>query len=68
MENKKFSLTTDDFLFLDKMMIEIGYHRMTENEQKKSFKRLGLIPPRNTGREVCFILIIFIHQLFTQHT
>ncbi len=55
MENKKFSLTTDDFLFLDKMMIEIGYHRMTENEQKKSFKRLGLISPREiTGREVSY--------------
>lgn len=55
MGKKSFVLTTDDFLFLDRMLLGLGYHKMTRSDQKKSFQRLGLIPPREvTGREVTY--------------
>lgn len=55
MENEKFTLTADDFLFLDRKMLDIGYHKITRTDQKKLFTRLGLIPPREvTGRETTY--------------
>lgn len=55
MVNEKFRLTSDDFLFLDRKMLDIGYHKITRSDQKKLFQRLDLIPPREvTGRETTY--------------
>lgn len=55
MEKEKFSLVSDDFLFLDRKMLDIGYRKITKSDQRKLFARLGLIPPREvTGRETTY--------------
>lgn len=55
MEEVKFSLSQDDFLFLDRKLLDTGYHKITRSDQRKLFMRLSLIPPREvTGREVTY--------------
>lgn len=59
-ENEKvskpnFVLTVEDFLFLKKEILEMGYREMNQYDSRKSFLRLNLSPPRNIiGREVSF--------------
>ncbi|MDD3663121.1 MAG: hypothetical protein PHT84_04615 [Candidatus Pacebacteria bacterium] len=72
MDKKELVLKTDDFLFLDRMLLGLGYHKMTRSDQKKSFQRLGLISPRElTGREVTYFYnnhgyTVILHTTFLQ--
>ncbi len=55
METKLISLTKDDFIFLDTTLVKMGFIQTEDSDQRKLFRRLGLIPPREiTGREVTY--------------
>lgn len=55
-EKEKFVLTHDDFLFLEKTLLDMGYLEETTTYSKRLFERLNLIPPRSiTGREATYI-------------
>jgi hypothetical protein len=52
---EKFNLTENDFLFLDRMILGMGYHKITKNDSRKTFLRLNLSPPRPiVGRETSY--------------
>lgn len=54
-EKPKFKLTEDDFLFLERMLLDMGYRRVTPYDSKKDFIRLNLSPPRDlVGRETSY--------------
>ena len=55
-EKEKFVLTKDDFLFLEKTLLDMGYLEETTTYSKRLFDRLNLVPPRTiTGRESTYI-------------
>ncbi len=50
------SLTKEDFIFLEKSLLEIGFVEITKTDSKKTFNRLGLSPPRPiTGKEASYM-------------
>ncbi len=52
---KELVLTEDDFLFIERMLLDMGYREFTTGDSKKEFLRLNLSPPRPiVGREVSF--------------
>ncbi len=56
MEEKKFGLTTEDFEFLDDKMKSMDFRKTSILGQKKLFRRLGLVPPREIkGRETTYL-------------
>jgi len=55
-EKTKFVLSEDDFLFLERMLLDMGYREETTTYSKRLFERLNLIPPRAiTGKEATYI-------------
>ncbi len=51
----KFVLTEDDFLFMERMILGMGYHKVTLYDSKKKFLRLNLSSPREiVGREASY--------------
>ena len=54
-KEKEFVLTEDDFLFLERMILDMGYRKVTKYDSRKIFARLGLSPPRPVvGREASY--------------
>ena len=54
--NEVLVLTEDDFLFMERMLLGMGYHEITIGDSKKEFLRLNLSPPRPIiGREASYI-------------
>lgn len=48
----KFVLTSNDFLFLERMLMNMGYHKITRYDSRKNFLRLNISAPRPIiGRE-----------------
>lgn len=54
-QEMKFVLTEEDFLFLERMILNMGYHKITRYDSRKTFLRLNLSAPREIiGREVSY--------------
>lgn len=52
----KFVLTEEDFLFLEKTILDMGYEEITTKDSSKTFTRLKLSPPRPIfGREASYV-------------
>ncbi len=74
METKKTELllTEDDFLFLEKMILSMGYRNITRNDSSKEFLRLNLSPPRPIrGRETSYRYTnngytVFLHTTYLE--
>lgn len=55
MNKQEFILTENDFLFMERMIFSMGYHKITRSDSSKTFIRLNLSPPRPiVGRETSY--------------
>lgn len=54
-KNGKFVLSYEDFLFLERMLLNMGYRKITRYDSRKNFIRLNLSAPRPiVGREASY--------------
>lgn len=54
-ETPKFILTYEDFQFIEKNLLGIGYQKIYQHDSRKTFLRLNLSPPRRiVGREASY--------------
>jgi hypothetical protein len=55
LENIEFTMTKEDFFFLNRMILGMGYHIFTKNDSRRTFTRLDLSAPRPLeGRETSY--------------